>query len=118
MKAKSRHKKILTTGVLMFVLIAAQSCYHCRVSSTKSDPATNYSKKRADSFFWGLYQKRNTGVDVVTANCDTIDTKMAEVRVSTNYAYALITVVSLGIWCPVQVQWKCAKPCAREGSIP
>ncbi|MBI3218414.1 MAG: hypothetical protein HYZ44_02785 [Bacteroidetes bacterium] len=105
--------------VLLLTMTLTQGCYHYRVASAKFDPSTNYQKKRVDSFFWGAAQKRTNAIDVVTANCDSLNiNKIDEVRVTTNYGYALITVVTLGIWCPIQIEWKCAKPCEREGSIP
>jgi hypothetical protein len=99
------------------------------VSPANFAPATSYQKKRVDSFFWGAVQKRTNGIDVVTSNCDSLHyDKIAkvvktpvgldEVQVSTNFGYALITVASLGIWCPVQIKWKCSKPCTSIGTIP
>ena len=99
-------------------LFALQGCYHYRISSAHFDPSTSYSKKRVDSFMWGLVQKRNNGIDVVANNCDSLNVNsLDEVRVSTNFGYALITVITLGIWSPLKLEWKCAKPCAREGII-
>jgi hypothetical protein len=39
------------------------------------------------------------------------------VRVKTNLGFALVTVATLGIWCPVQVEWKCGKPCQVVGKM-
>ncbi|NTS43824.1 hypothetical protein HRG84_23280 [Flavisolibacter sp. BT320] len=99
-------------------LLLLQGCYHYRVSTTNNDPSTTYQKKTVSSFFWGLVQKRQNGIDVVAANCDSLRlNSIDEVRVSTNFGYALITVATLGIWCPMTVAWKCPKPCQREGEI-
>lgn len=113
-------RQIPPTPFLLLVVICAffQGCYHYRVSTTKSDPSTTYVTKTAHAFLWGLVQKRENAVDVVAANCDSIGVnKLDEVRVTTNFGYSLITVATLGIWSPVTIQWKCAKPCAREGEI-
>jgi hypothetical protein len=113
MKAKSFSLLLLITAGLLF-----QGCYHFRVSTSHFDPSTEYKKKCVHSFFWGLVQKRNNGIDVVASNCDSLRiNSIDEVRVTTNFGYALITTATLGIWCPMQVEWKCAKPCAREGEI-
>jgi hypothetical protein len=112
-------KKHVLVAVLVVTMTLVQGCYHYRVSSAKFDPSTNYQKKRVDALFWGVGQKRNNAIDVVTTNCDNLNiNKIDEVKVTTNYGYALITVLTLGIWCPMQIEWKCAKPCDREGSIP
>jgi hypothetical protein len=34
---------------------------------------------------------------------------MQEVRVTTNFGYAVLTVVTLGIWSPMEIEWRCAK---------
>jgi len=103
----------------VFILILAlQSCYHYRVSSANFDPGTEYQRKTVHCYAWGAVQKRDNGIDVVTANCDAVKiNKLDEVRVTTNLGYALITVATLGIWCPMQIEWKCAKPCTTVGEI-
>ena len=104
---------------LIIILMVNQSCYHYRVSSANFDPSTNYNKKTVHSYLWGKVQSRTNGIDVVADNCDALKINMLdEVRVTTSFPYALITVITLGIWCPIQVEWKCAKPCPREGTIP
>jgi Bor protein len=100
-------------------MLLGQGCYHYRVSSANFDPSTNYQKKTVHSFFWGAAQKRTNGVDVVTSNCDSLRiNKIDEVRITNNFLYALATVGTLGIWCPIQIEWKCPKPCTQEGTIP
>ncbi len=95
-----------------------QSCYHYRISTTNNDPSTSYQRKTVSSYFWGLVQKRQNGIDVVASNCDSLKlNSVDEVRVTTNLGYALVTVATLGIWCPMTVEWKCPKPCSREGEI-
>lgn len=104
---------------LVSLVLMMQSCYHYRISSAQFDPSTQYAHKRVDALFWGLVQKRENGIDVVTKDCDQLKIyKMDEVRVTTNFGYSLITVATLGIWCPIRIEWKCAKPCTREGEIP
>jgi hypothetical protein len=96
---------------LIFVVFV-QSCYHYRVLSTVSDPSNEYSKKILWSYCWGLV---NNPQQFVVPNCDrdAID----EVRITTNFGYSLITVVTVGILCPVKVEWKCHKPCQRVGNM-
>ena len=101
----------LITIVTSMVLL--QSCYHYHISTSNFDPATHYEKKMVSSFFWGLAQQ-----NITATNCDSLKiNSLDEVHVKTNFGYALITVVTLGIWCPMTLEWKCAKPCPREGEI-
>src|ERR1041385_5059554 len=114
---RNQGSSIVIKAILILIVVINQSCYHYRVSSANFDPGTSYQKKTVHSFFWGLAQKRTNGIDVVTENCDKINVnKIDEVRVTTNLGYSLINVITLGIWSPIQVEWKCAKPAPREGS--
>ncbi|NDU96480.1 hypothetical protein GK108_16485 [Spirosoma terrae] len=98
---------------MMVLLLSLQSCYHYRVSTSRFDPSTGYQKQTAHSFFWGLVQQ-----NVTAKNCDSLKLKsLDEVRVTTNFGYSLLTVATLGIWSPVQIEWKCPKPCPREGEL-
>ncbi|MBK8965730.1 MAG: hypothetical protein R3D58_22375 [Saprospiraceae bacterium] len=92
--------------VLSLFLFLYSSCYHYRIMAPDFDPATEYQSKTAHSLFWGLIQSQ----PMRPANCANSN-GLDEVRVSTNFGYALITVATLGIWCPVQLEWRCAKPC-------
>jgi len=99
--------------LLTFFLFALQSCYHYHINTSNFDPSTHYEKKTVSSFFWGLAQK-----NIIASNCDSLKiNSLDEVHIKTNFGYALITVATLGIWCPMTVEWKCSKPCPREGEI-
>jgi len=99
---------------LVIILFTTQSCYHYRVTTKDFDPSTGYEKKTVCSLFWGLAQK-----DVRATNCEKLKlNSLDEVRVSTNLGYSIITVATLGIVCPMTIEWKCPKPCPREGEIP
>ena len=112
MKTKNLTSLRIAAPLLIFFLV--QSCYHYRVSTSNFDPSTGYNKKTVHSLFWGLAQENVTATDCDSLKINSVD----EVRITTNFGYALITVVTLGIWCPMEVEWKCAKPCPREGEIP
>ncbi|MES2372782.1 MAG: hypothetical protein V4557_09395 [Bacteroidota bacterium] len=92
------------------------SCYSYRIS-TRAQPGAEFSKTTtAHSFFWGLAQNPKNGI--TTPNCDSLDVNgMSVVEVKTNLGFALITVATLGIWSPMQVRWKCSKPCQQTGRL-
>jgi len=109
------YKKILYTTLVLAVLLSSTSCYHVRIATSNFDPATTYKKKTVNVLLWGLIQDTR---GIVASNCDSLEVKsLDEVRVSTNLGFAIITVVTLGIWCPMTVEWKCPKPCPREGNL-
>jgi len=101
------------SSAVIVVVLLIQGCYHVRINTAHYDPSTNYESKTVHTLFWGLVQE-----DVIAKNCDALEVKgLDEVRVTTNYGYSLITVLTLGIWCPTQIEWKCSKPCPREGEL-
>jgi len=104
-----------TVVCLMTAMIFFSSCYSYKVA-THAQAGTEVSKTvTANSFFWGLIQKPD---QIQTPICDSLGVNgMSEVTVKTNFGYALITVITLGIWCPVKVQWKCSKPCKKSGTL-
>jgi hypothetical protein len=96
-------------------LLFLSSCYSYRIA-THAQPGTEISKPViANVYFWGLLKKP---VEIHTPICDSLEVNgVAEVTVTTNLGYALITVLTLGIWSPVKVQWKCSKPCQPTGTL-
>lgn len=98
-------------SILVLILFLQQGCYHYPVQAPAADPSTEYKKQTAHSLFWGLAQK-----NVSAENCQPTP-GLAEVRVTTNLGFALATVVTLGIWCPMTVEWRCAKPCQDNGEL-
>jgi hypothetical protein len=102
--------------ILLFCLIfLLNACYTYRIQ-TQAQPGTELMTTKANSYFWGLVQKPKAGI--TTPNCDSLNAKgMSVVQVKTNFGNALITVLTLGIWSPLQVSWQCSKPCPKEGEL-
>lgn len=99
------HKTWMVFCISTTVLLS--SCYSYRVG-TLAQKGTEVNTQVAHSFFWGLVKKPK---DILTPLCDSIQsTGMAEVTAKTNFGYALITVVTLGIWAPMKLEWYCGKP--------
>lgn len=107
-------KNMVSIGMISVTLLSS-SCYSYRVA-TNAQAGSEASKPiTANSFFWGLIQKPK---EIHTPICDSLGVNgMAEVTMKTNFGYALITVVTLGIWSPMKVQWKCGKPCKKSGTL-
>jgi hypothetical protein len=92
------------TVLVALSIVVMQGCYHSRVI-LNSQPATEYKSKCVNAFLWGLIQE-----NVEPDNCPGSN-GLQEVRVNWNLGYSLITIATLGIWSPTQVEWRCAKPC-------
>jgi hypothetical protein len=104
------------TGKFLLILVFVYTltgCYHYRVLNTVNDPASvQYHHKVLWAYFWGL---TNSPRNFTVNDCSSggID----EVRITTNFGETLLTIGTLGIVCPVKVEWKCHKPCQRTGDL-
>ncbi|HWJ26897.1 MAG TPA: hypothetical protein VNS32_10170 [Flavisolibacter sp.] len=101
------------TGLLVLHLITTEGCYHYRIQTTNPDPATSYQKKVVWSYCWGLINKPQ---NFVVPNCNN-NNALDEVLVTTNFGYSILTIVTLGIVCPLEMKWKCHKPPQRVGNM-
>ncbi|MDN3547349.1 Bor/Iss family lipoprotein [Mucilaginibacter aquaedulcis] len=108
---KSHCRKLLLATVITLTL---NSCYTARVA-TQAQAGTEVSSQRVNFYFWGLVQSPKR---VTTPICDSLGVNgMAEVTVRNNFGYSLLTVVTLGIWSPTRIEWKCGKPCQKVGKL-
>jgi len=99
---------------LLTCLLFLSSCYTYRVA-THAQPGTEFQSRTAHSFFWGLVQNPK---EIATPICDSLNTNgVALVQVKSNFGYSLITVLTLGIWSPMRIEWKCSKPCQVTGHL-
>jgi len=105
---------VTMTGILTVMVLCASSCYSYRVAThaLPSTGVTPMNKVRTYSLFWGLLNKPQI---IHTPICDSLGVNgMAEVRVKNNFGNALLTVCTLGIYCPLSLEWKCATPCQPQ----
>ena len=93
--------KSLHAAACAIALTVAPGCYYSRVI-LPAQAATDPETKTVNSFFWGMLQE-----NVQPSNC--ASNALQQVRVDWNFGYSLLTVVTLGIWSPMTVQWQCAK---------
>src|ERR1700712_2488576 len=99
--------RLRMTGLLIASSMLFSSCYTYRLA-THAQPATDQlttTTIHAYSLFWGILNKPQV---LMTPNCDKLGVNgVAEVTIKTNFANAVLTIVTLGIYCPVKVSWKC-----------
>jgi len=82
--------------VLVAGLACAQGCATYRVTPPDSFPADpNYRKATMHAFFCGTTY---------------------DVRIQRNYLHDLASVFTLGIWMPIEVEFRCASAPIREGA--
>lgn len=99
--------------LLATIFVSSQSCYQYRVLNTNNDPATEYQKKVMWSYAWGLVNKPK---DFHVPNCTTSNA-IDELQFSKKFSHSVLTVLTAGIVSPVEVKWKCHKPCQRVGGL-
>jgi hypothetical protein len=96
---------------LTIILVASGivgGCAHYHVRSAEPNPGTELVSRPSNSALWGAVRD-----DVIPHNCQT--NAIDEVRVNRNAGHALVTILTLGLWAPVDVEWRCRKPEPREG---
>jgi hypothetical protein len=71
-------------------------------------PATEPQAATLWSFVWGLVQPT-----LRPSTCQ--GNGVAEVTSSTNLGFAVLTVVTLGLVAPIEVEWRCAKDSPSQG---
>ena len=115
MSAKKIPGKNLLACWVIILSCSISSCYSYRVATHALTGSEVSKTVTAHSLFWGLVQNPR---EIRTPICDSLGVNgMAEVSMKTNFGYALITVVTLGIWSPVKVEFKCSKPCKKSDTL-
>src|SRR3954463_13497584 len=93
---------------LFSISILLSSCYSYRVATQAQAGTETLKTITAHSFFWGLLKSPK---EIHTPVCDSLgSTGMAEVNIKNNFGFSFITVATLGIWSPIKLECKCAKP--------
>jgi hypothetical protein len=100
----SRVLRYRAVGVACLAL--TNGCYHYRVQPAETAPADDGHSTTQHALFWGLMQSR-----AEEPNCQ--GNGAAEVVATSNFGYALLSVATLGIWMPLELEWKCAKDRVR-----
>ena len=104
---RMRHR--LAVGCLSLLLGVQTGCYHYRVSGEDVPVGSEAKQATLWSSLWGTRQQNiNTGLTCLS-------NPTAEVTMSSNFGYALLTVLSLGLVAPIDVEWKCAKDRPTSG---
>jgi hypothetical protein len=94
-------------------LACAQGCATYQVRTPDSDPVKDiYESETMHAFFWGLVKKPQ----VKSAKCE--GEGINDVVIKRNYLQDLVSVVTIGIWMPTQIEHRCKAPHGDVGSFP
>lgn len=73
-----------------------------------NQPGTEWNSKNSSTFFWGAVRQ-----DVQIDNCKLGDgsrLNIEEFKIEKNFGRIVATILTLGIWEPMKISWRCAKP--------
>lgn len=84
------------------MLMLGGCAYHRVVVAVPNPPDQTYHPVRSSALGWGTIEQTS-----VAANCPT--NLLSEVRVKTSLAQSLGTVLTLGLWQPATIEYRCSK---------
>lgn len=73
-----------------------------------NQPGTEWESKTSNTFLWGAIRQ-----DVFINNCrlgDGSRINIEEFKIEKKAPHIIATVLTLGLWEPMKISWKCAKP--------
>ena len=83
-------------------VVLLEGCVRYRVVVPEPNPATDYESATLRAYFWGAIEET-----LPTENC--VDNLIDEVRVVQTFPNMVVSVLSLGVYMPLEVEWRCAK---------
>ena len=105
-------KQVFPVLVLVAGLAWAQGCANYRVTLSSSDPSIILDQGGTmHAFFWGIWYDPQ----VMQTKCDKKDETIGinDVEIKRNYLHDLASVLTLGIWMPIEVKFRCQAPPIR-----
>lgn len=112
------HFRSRFVAVCMASLLFLPGCASFHLTVPDSDPiqpegqAAEYQKKTMHAYFWGLV----LDPQVFSAECR--GQGMNDVVIYRTLAHDLAAVVTLGLWMPTEVGFRCKAPPTRPGVLP
>lgn len=100
-------------NLLLACSLLCSSCFSYKLATEAQGATDNnpQNQAKAYSLFWGLANKPQV---IHTPICDSMGVNgVAMVKWKTSFGNALVTFVTLGIYCPTRVYWNCSKPCQQ-----
>jgi hypothetical protein len=102
-------------GVLVssLALALASGCANYQVRIADSDPMVpHYEGRTMHAYFWGLVMNP----EILHAKCE--QQAINDVEVRRNFLHDLASVLTLGIWMPLEIRYRCNSPDTNGGHFP
>ena len=103
---------------IMAGLLALPGCAQYHLTIPSSDPnqpegqASEYQTETMNAYAWGLM------LDPQVVGADKCTDGINDVFVDRNFGQDLASVVTLGLWMPAEVRYRCKAPETRGGVLP
>jgi hypothetical protein len=84
-------------------------------SQPQNMPGTEWKSRNLNSFLWGLIRQ-----DLPITNCRLANGQrvgIEEIRVGRSLLQTLAAFVTLGIWAPTRISWRCCRPVSQTGIL-
>jgi len=84
-------------------------------SQPQNMPGTEWKTRTLNSFLWGLIRQ-----DLPIVNCRLSNGQrlgIEEIRIGRTKGQMLVTVLTLGLWAPLQISWRCCRPVPQSGRL-
>ncbi|AYB33738.1 hypothetical protein [Chryseolinea soli] len=116
---KTSHRFFKTASLLFIFILFSLSHSSCAVTHVYqaggpdgremgNQPGTEWESDHTNVFLWGAIRD-----DVRIENCklgDGTRLNIEEIKIERNFGHQLAMIVTLGIWQPAKISWRCAKP--------
>lgn len=120
---RSRRYTLIVLALIFLCCTPATGCYTYHVYQVGgtagreqgNQPGTEWQHETLHAFAWGAVRQ-----DLPVDNCQLANGQrfgIEEVKVDTNLGYLIVSVATLGIWVPLRVGWRCAKPPVPTGIL-
>jgi hypothetical protein len=106
-------RQVLPRLILVAGMAFASGCANYQVRMPDDDPLNKpYEGGMMHAYVGGLWY----APQVMTADCPT--KAINDVVIQRNYLYDLASVLTLGLWMPIEINYRCAAPKGRIKTFP
>jgi hypothetical protein len=84
-------------------------------SQPQNMPGTEWKTRNLNSFLWGLIRQ-----DLPITNCRLANGQrlgIEEIRVGRSLSQTVVTFLTLGLWAPARISWRCCRPPSQSGTL-
>jgi hypothetical protein len=84
-------------------------------SQPQNMPGTEWKSQNRSSFLWGLIRQ-----DLPITNCRLANGQrlgIEELRIGRTFLQGLAALLTLGLWAPTRISWRCCRPPSQSGKL-